>query len=101
MKKLNIFMFSFFFFLFPVTFMNCTGCVSYPERYLNEKGDSLEPDSCFDYRVCMYYVVKGNLQSNCNQEFIKCCKARTYAKCGNDSYRWKDQKAEHCWDKLE
>jgi hypothetical protein len=71
------------------------GCIRYPTR------SETDIDACYDYQVCLYYVARGNLKSNCNEEFQKCCKARNFIFCGNEKNRPADVKFQECWDKLQ
>ena len=79
----------------------CAACIKYPTRLVDDKGISLEPAACYDYKLCMYYVAIGKYQSDCKLEYIKCCKERNYIFCGKDDKRWTDSKSQECWDKLD
>lgn len=81
--------------------MSCSMFLMRPERYMDKEGFPAEPSSCYDYRMCMYYVAKGKYESDCKLEFIQCCKDRHYNKCGDDQERWADQDPTACWDKLQ
>jgi hypothetical protein len=59
-----------------------------------------EPASCYDYRMCMYYVAIGKYESDCKLEFMQCCKERNYMLCKDIEYRWQESKEQECWDKL-
>jgi hypothetical protein len=72
-----------------------SGCVQYPK--IRED----ETPACADYKVCMYYVAAGKLTSNCNAEFLRCCKARDFDMCKHEKNRPADMKFQECWDKLQ
>jgi hypothetical protein len=86
-------------FIIFIFLVGCVACTKYPERLVDKNGVTLEPDSCYDYRVCMYYVVVGKLQSDCKLEFMKCCKDRDYIFCNDEYKRWEEDKPQNCWDK--
>lgn len=81
-----------------VFFVGCVACTMKPERMIDKNGVSMEPDECYDYRVCMYYVSMGKFMSDCKKEFDQCQKSRRYEKCKDDNYRWKSQTEQNCWN---
>ena len=89
------------FFIFFIFLAGCVSCIKYPDRLLDPKSKlSLEPDSCYDYKVCMYYVATGKIQSTCQAEFVKCCKDRDFELCKSEK-KPADMKFSECWDKLQ
>lgn len=85
-----------------VILSGCASCIKYPEPKLNDKGLMVEPQECYDYRLCMYYsAVSKNYQSDCKLEFEKCCKIRRYEFCRESEKRWEESNAQSCWDKLD
>lgn len=84
--------------LFPrviIIFIICfffTGCVQFPER------KDFSCDACYQYSVCMYYVAKGKLQSNCQLEYSACRKDTIYNDCKDEKKRWEKQGCQDCYN---
>ena len=88
-----------FIFVSLLLLSSCVSCVTFPDPLVDKDGTMIEPPSCYDYRVCLYYVVVGKLQSDCKLEYIKCCKYRDYDFCKREENLWGESKSQECWDK--
>jgi len=86
-------------FLLLIFIIGCASCQKYPDRWVDKKGTPIEPDSCYHYRLCLYYAARRNAKPECEEQFKKCTKDRDYETCKDDKYRWPNQRPQECWDK--
>ena len=77
----------------------CVSCQKHPIRLVDKDGKSIEPDSCYYYRLCLHYASMRKQKPECESLFKKCCKDRDYEECKDDKYRWAEQRPQECWDK--
>jgi len=72
--------------------LSCIGCQQAPVL----QKDEIYP--CFKARDCDYRNPKN--PEKCIDDHKECRARERYIYCGKDENRWKDCKAQECWDKL-